>query len=120
MPRLLDIHKTAVMFMKNIAVIGTGAIGGYYGGLLVQSGHDVHFLLRSDYEHVRDKGLRVDSVNGDFHLETVNAYASAAAMPRCAVVLVALKATANDILPDVLPEAVHDSSIVLLLQVIMP
>lgn len=102
--------------MIDFAVIGTGAIGGYYGGLLARTGHAVHFLLRSDFEHVRDKGLRVDSVNGDFHLETVNAYASASDMPRCAVVLIALKATANDILPDTLPDVVHDDSIVILLQ----
>jgi 2-dehydropantoate 2-reductase len=104
------------MFMKNIAVIGTGAIGGYYGGLLARAGHAVHFLLRSDYEYVRDNGLRVDSVNGNFHLKTVNAYASASDMPRCDVVLVALKATANDMLPDVLPGVVHDNSIVALFQ----
>jgi 2-dehydropantoate 2-reductase len=102
--------------MKNIAVIGTGAIGGYYGGLLARAGHAVHFLLRSDYEYVRDNGLRVDSVNGNFHLKAVNAYASASDMPRCDAVLIALKATANDILPDVLPSVVHENSIVALFQ----
>jgi len=36
------------------AVIGTGAIGGYYGGMLAQNGMDVHFLLHSDYQHVNE------------------------------------------------------------------
>lgn len=33
------------------AVVRIGAIGGYFGGRLSQSGCDVHFLLRSDFEH---------------------------------------------------------------------
>ncbi len=41
----------------NYAVIGTGGIGGYYGSRLAQNGHDVHFLLHSDYEFVREHGL---------------------------------------------------------------
>ena len=32
------------------AIIGTGAVGSYYGGKLANDGHDVHFLLHSDYE----------------------------------------------------------------------
>lgn len=39
------------------AIIGTGAIGTYYGGLLAKAGKEVHFLLRSDYEHVKANGL---------------------------------------------------------------
>ena len=36
------------------AVIGTGGIGGYYGSRLAQNGQDVHFLLHSDYEFVKE------------------------------------------------------------------
>ncbi len=32
-----------------IGIIGTGAIGGFYGLMLARAGHDVHFLLRSEY-----------------------------------------------------------------------
>jgi len=35
------------------AIIGTGAVGGLYGARLARAGFDVHFLLRSDFEHVR-------------------------------------------------------------------
>ena len=38
------------------------------------AGQDVHFLLRSDYEYVRQYGLQVDSCDGSFHLADVNAY----------------------------------------------
>ena len=54
-------------------VIGTGAIGGYYGAKLARAGQEVHFLLRSDYEYVKQHGLQVDSCDGSFHLDDVNA-----------------------------------------------
>lgn len=39
-----------------IGIIGTGAIGGFYGLLLARAGFDVHFLLRSEYETVSRQG----------------------------------------------------------------
>ena len=55
-------------------VIGTGAIGGYYGAKLAQAGKEVHFLFHSDYDHVARHGLQVESCDGSFHLDHVNAY----------------------------------------------
>ncbi len=98
------------------AVIGTGAVGGYYGGLLCRHGFETHFLLRSDYEHVRKNGLTIDSKDGDFRLEKINAYNRAEDMPRCDVVLVALKTTANDRLADILPHVAKPEGIVVALQ----
>jgi len=50
-----------------ILVVGTGAIGGFYGGKLAQTGARVATLCRSDYETVKAKGIRVTSSLGDFH-----------------------------------------------------
>ena len=50
-------------------IIGTGAIGGYYGAKLAHAGQDLHFLFRSDYEYVKQHGLQVDSCDGSFHLD---------------------------------------------------
>lgn len=99
-----------------IGIIGTGAVGGYYGALLVKHGFEVHFLLRSDYEHVLKNGLIVESKNGDFILEKVNAYCRPEDMPVCDVVIVALKTTQNHHLSSILPEVVNDNSIVVALQ----
>ena len=41
-------------------------MGSYYGAKLARAGHDVHFLLRSDYERVRQHGVRIRSFKGDF------------------------------------------------------
>lgn len=84
------------------AVIGTGGIGGYYGGKLARSDRDVHFLLHTDYDYVRCNGLQVDSCDGSFHLDNVNAYTSTADMPAVDVVIVGLKTTNNHLLPSLL------------------
>jgi len=97
-------------------VIGTGALGGFYGGMLAKAGQEVHFLFRSDYEHVRKHGLQVDSVNGDFHLPEVNAYHNPEDMPLCDVILVCLKTTGNHHLPKLIQPMLHSNSVVVLLQ----
>jgi len=97
-------------------VIGTGALGGFYGGMLAKSGQEVHFLFRSDYEHVCKHGLQVDSVDGDFHLADVNAYHNPKDMPLCDVILVCLKTTGNHHLPELIKPMLHRGSVVVLLQ----
>ena len=51
-----------------IAVIGAGAIGGLYGGVLAQAGHEVSFLARGEHLRViQSRGLKVESpVFGSF------------------------------------------------------
>ena len=97
-------------------IIGTGAIGGYYGARLAQSGQEVHFLLHKDYEYVRAHGLQVDSFNGSFHLEHPHVYASTTEMPACDVVLVCLKTVNNHLLPHLLPPLLHEHTLVVLIQ----
>jgi 2-dehydropantoate 2-reductase len=98
------------------AVVGTGALGGFYGGMLARSGKTVDFLFHSDFEFVKEHGLKVDSKFGDFHLSEVNAYNRPQDMPKCDVILVGLKTLNNNILKDILPHITHSSSVVLLIQ----
>ena len=63
-------------------VIGTGAIGGFYGSKLAKAGKEMHFLFHRDYEYVCEHGLQVDSCDGDFHLDNVRAYAQTSDMPQ--------------------------------------
>lgn len=97
-------------------VIGTGGIGGFYGGMLAHSGQEVHFLFNSDYEHVRNQGLKVDSVFGNFHLASVQAYRKTTEMPVCDVVLVGLKTTSNHLLKTLLPPIIGSHTTVILIQ----
>jgi 2-dehydropantoate 2-reductase len=96
--------------------LGTGALGGFYGARLCRAGCDVHFLVHSDFEHVRQHGLVVDSKDGDFVLPRVHAYRDVRDMPRCDVAAVALKATHNHLLPSLLPSVLADDGVVLLMQ----
>ena len=77
-----------------IAIIGSGAVGCYYGARLVQQGHEVHFLMRRDLEAVRRSGLRIESVHGSFHLPRVNAHGDPGEIGSVDLVVCALKATA--------------------------
>ena len=98
------------------AVLGTGALGGFYGARLQQAGADVHFLLRSDYDDVRRHGLTIESPDGNFALPKVYAHVNVSEMPPCDVVIVALKTTQNHLLPQLLPPVVKPGGVVLVLQ----
>jgi 2-dehydropantoate 2-reductase len=98
------------------AIVGSGALGGFYGGMLANAGNDVHFLFHNDFDFVLKNGLRIDSVLGNFHLKNINAYQSTNEMPKCDVVLVCLKTTNNSILKAILPPLLHEKTCVILVQ----
>lgn len=57
-----------------IAIMGTGGVGGYYGGLLAQQGHDVTFIARGDHlKAIQTQGLQVKSIFGDFQIHPAQA-----------------------------------------------
>ncbi|MGE8499232.1 MAG: putative 2-dehydropantoate 2-reductase [Pseudomonas sp.] len=100
-----------------IGIIGTGAIGGFYGVMLARAGFDVHFLLRSEFSAVAERGLIVNSaLHGTITLHPVQAYRSVADMPRCDWLLVGAKTTSNAELAPVIAAAAADGAKVVLLQ----
>ncbi len=57
-----------------IAVFGTGGAGGYFGGRLARAGEDVTFIARGEHlQAIREHGLRVESVKGDFGIQPARA-----------------------------------------------
>jgi 2-dehydropantoate 2-reductase len=101
---------------QSVAVLGSGAIGLYYGGRLAAAGEDVRFLARSDFETLKTRGLTVESVHGDFLLPKPQVYQDSAAIGTVDLVIVAWKATANAHLREVLPPLLHAETQVLTLQ----
>lgn len=80
-----------------IAIVGSGGLGGYYGGLLARTGHEVTFIARGAHlAALREKGLQVISVHGDFHVAPVRATADPAEAGPVDLVLVCVKTTAID------------------------
>ncbi|MCH5528912.1 putative 2-dehydropantoate 2-reductase [Pseudomonas syringae pv. syringae] len=100
-----------------VGIIGTGAIGGFYGLMLARAGYDVHFLLRSEFDTVAREGLQVKSaVHGELSLKPFQAYRSAAEMPPCDWLLVGTKSTGNAALGPIIRQVAAPNASVLLLQ----
>jgi len=75
------------------AVIGAGAVGSFFGGLLARAGHDVLFVARGRALAVlRERGLTVESPAGDFRIDDVNATGDTADAGPVDTVLVCVKA----------------------------
>jgi 2-dehydropantoate 2-reductase len=98
------------------AVVGAGAVGGFYGGMLASHGRDVHFLMRSDLAAVKENGLTIHSPLGEFHLSKAQAYARTEEIGPCDVVLVAAKATANAALPELIAPLMQEGTCLVTLQ----
>jgi len=79
--------------MRSYTVLGTGAVGGFYGAKLAEAGHTVRFLGRGDLPALRRDGLRVTSEEGDAVIDRIEVYDDPAEVPAADVVLVAVKAT---------------------------
>jgi 2-dehydropantoate 2-reductase len=102
--------------MKSIAIVGSGAIGGFYGALLARAGEDVRFLMRADLETVRRDGLRIVAPFGEFRIARPQAASDPAELGPVDLVIVAWKTTANRELPRILPPLLHERTAVLTLQ----
>jgi 2-dehydropantoate 2-reductase len=84
------------MHMK-IAVMGSGAVGGYYGGLLARTGQDVTFIARGAHlAALRKNGLEVKSVHGDFTIAPVQVTDSPAELGLVDLVMVCVKTPDTD------------------------
>ncbi len=60
--------------MTRFAIMGSGGVGGYFGGRLAKAGMDVHFIARGAHlAAIREQGLRINSSLGDIHIEPAQA-----------------------------------------------
>jgi 2-dehydropantoate 2-reductase len=98
-----------------IAVLGCGALGSFYGANLCRAGHEVHFLLRSDYEAVRQRGVCIESAEESFRVNPLCARAPQE-IGVADLVLIGLKTTANGVLPQLLPPLTGSHTAILTLQ----
>jgi 2-dehydropantoate 2-reductase len=97
-----------------IAVVGTGGVGGYFGGRLAAAGVDVAFIARGAHlDALRTRGLHIRSPKGDVHVPRVTATADPAAIGRVDVVLFTVKLYDADTALALLPPLVGPETIVL-------
>ena len=100
------------------AIVGSGALGGLYGGMLARHGAEVHFLINSGIEQIRRDGWKVDSVLGDFQIpgDQLHLHTDASAIPPCDVTIIGIKTTQNHLLPELLSGSTSGDGVVLCLQ----
>jgi len=76
-----------------VAVFGSGGVGGYFGARLAQSGEEVIFIARGEHlRAIRERGLRVDSPEGNFVVSPAQVSDDPAAVGTVEVILLGVKA----------------------------
>jgi 2-dehydropantoate 2-reductase len=102
---------------RSIAIVGSGAIGLYYGARLGLGGAAVRFLMRGDLGDVRARdSVIIREPAGTVELRPVAAYGSPVDIGRVDLVLVTLKATVNAELPRLIPPLLGPGTAILTLQ----
>lgn len=99
-----------------VAIVGTGAVGGWYAALLAEAGHEVHCVARADHAVIRQQGLTIRARGHDRVVRVSSASPDTASIGACDLVVVALKSTANASLPSLVVPLLGPSSLVLTLQ----
>lgn len=99
-----------------IAILGAGALGCYYGARLQESGQDVSFIVRSEYDYLKKHGLEVKSLHGDISLPHVKVCRDSAEVGPVDLVVVAWKSTANAGFAKALPPLMGPDTVVVTLQ----
>ena len=100
----------------HFAIVGSGAVGGYYGAKLARAGQRVSFLARGAHlQAIRDHGLQIKSPLGDF-LVHGEAEQDSSRIGPVDVVLYSVKAYDNPTALPLLDALVGDRTIVLTLQ----
>lgn len=99
-----------------IGILGTGAIGGFYGLMLVRQGLNVRFLARTDYQQLNDNGLQVHSEElGDLQ-QAVKVCHTIEELADCQWILVTAKTTANADIARLLSRLPNSTANVVLMQ----
>lgn len=100
-----------------IAIVGTGGVGGYFGGRLAHAGEDVVFIARGDHlQAMQDKGLKVNSINGDFTVPEVQVTDDTSMVGVVDVVLIGIKTWQLDGISPILAPLMGPETCVLPLQ----
>ena len=100
-----------------IAVIGAGGVGGYFGGRLAKANYDVTFLARGEHlREIRQNGLMVKSVNGDFKVDNAQATDIFGEIGLADIIILAVKAWQVPEISRELGSIIKNDTIVLPLQ----
>jgi 2-dehydropantoate 2-reductase len=100
-----------------IAIVGSGGVGGYFGGRLAAAGADVSFIARGAHlAALRERGLRIESPLGDLHLPKVNATDDTATVGPVDIVVFTVKLYDSEAAIRMLPPLIGPDTLVVSFQ----
>lgn len=105
------------MTANTILIVGAGAIGCFYGSLLANAGQNVSLLVRSGYDHVKQHGVMVNSVLGEWTFKPTHVIKDATEFPLVAdYVLLTTKVTEQVDRVALIKDAISSDSTIVLIQ----
>jgi 2-dehydropantoate 2-reductase len=102
--------------MRTVAIVGSGALGLYYGARMARAGREVGFLARGDLPVLRERGVCISYPNDHYTLHPARVFAAPEEMGPADLVVIGLKATANGELARLLPPLIGPDTAVVNLQ----
>jgi 2-dehydropantoate 2-reductase len=100
-----------------ITIVGVGGVGGYFGGKLAWAGHDVTFVARGkNYKEIKSKGLKIKSINGDFHVKNVQVVEQLSEIGETDLLILGVKAWQVKSIAKELKKRIQKDTIILPLQ----
>src|SRR5690554_3601129 len=100
-----------------IAIIGSGGVGGYFGGRLSKAGFDVTFVARGSHlKAIQENGLRIRSIAGNILIDTVQATDKISELSRPDLIIIGTKAGQVKEIRNEIKKILQPNSIILPLQ----
>lgn len=100
-----------------IGIIGSGALGSYFGIRMALAGNPVKFLLRSDYQDVRTNGMHLRLEDGSaYPLANPDVFEAVEEMGQLDWIIVGLKTTRNELFKELLPPVVDKKTVLITVQ----
>lgn len=100
-----------------IAVLGTGAVGGFFGGKLANAKHDVTFIARGKtLEVLQSQGLRVKSYMGGFTIKNPKITSDLGTLRSADLILFCVKSYSTAEIAKILKEIISDKAVIISMQ----
>lgn len=100
-----------------IYVVGSGGVGGYFGGLLAKAGNDVTFVARGEhYQAIKENGLTVKSVAGGFEIKPTQVIESVSEIVNPDLIIFTVKTYDTDSTAKELASVVNEDTVIITFQ----
>lgn len=102
-----------------ISIIGAGVLGKVYGGIFSLAGHEVHYLMRSDYLPIKTAGsftFQMEELKKEFTINIPLVHSDPNELPPSDLIIISLKTTENEQVQCLLSQCLTENSIILIIQ----